>query len=418
MRASVIVFALLAGFVTSLPAASAAPDDPAAATKPYASADGRVAIELPAAWTLTPDKVEQAVMAWKGELPEEGGPVAVTVYHLPGMLSARAQPFVERNVHPGRYDVKGPAHPETEFLPHLWMDEPVERGPTVRHVWMYRVIRRNGFTAHFMCKADSWPRVREQCLRAALSISTTMDEWPAPPAGYKRRVRDGIVYYVHPAAGDSDAAVHAVVRGEQQAFAKLHGAIPSAPDSPMVVVVHAKAQDAAVLCKEAATAPGGEWFDGATFRLFAVAPPKGDEVARARLARDARRLVFKHAIGGVRPFWLWCGESGLAWSEAMTGKPLPCVPQGFTPPPVHRFDSIGSLESASDDEADEMLVYVAFFLHGPRSYRDAFTAFLKDVAATGDVDTAQEKRLLSLDQEKLWEDANAFIKELKPAKPK
>jgi hypothetical protein len=399
-------------------AASAAPEDPAEATKPYASADGRVTIALPAAWSLTAEKPEQAVMCWKGELPDQAGPVAVTVYHLPGMISARAQPFVERDVHPGRYRVKGPAHPESDVLPHLWMDEPVAGGPVWRHVWAYRVIRRNGFTAHFECKADAWPRVREQCLRAAMSLTTTMDEWPTPPAGYKRRVRDGVVYYVHPAAGDSDATVHGCVRSEQQAFAKLHCMPPLPPDCPMVVVVHAKAQDAAALSKDAASASGGALFDFETFRLFAVAPAKSDDAARARLAQQARLLAFAHSTGGSRPFWLFCGESGLAWSEELTGKALPVVPPGFAPKPVRRFDAVVGLATASAEDADAMLVYTAFFLHGPRTYRDAFAAFLKDAAATGDVETAQEKRLLSLDQEKLWADANEFLKELKPAKPK
>lgn len=417
MRFVLLVATIAAAVLAFRPEASAAPDDPAAATKPYSSPDGGITISLPAAWTLAAAKREQAAMAWEGELPDHGGPIAITLYHLPGMMNARVQPFVERDVQPGRYGLKDPAHPETELLPHLWMDEPVKGAPTVRHVWMYRVIRRNGFTASFECNADAWPRVREQCLRAGLSLTTTLDEWPVPPAGYKRRVRDGIVYYVHAAAGDADAAVHAVVRDEQQAFAKLHGPPPPAPDAPMVVV-HAKAQDAEKLSSAAASAPSGELFDGATWRLFAVAPAKDDVGARARLAREARQLVFEHAMGGANPYWLFLGESVVAWNEVLTDKPLPCVPAGFAPKPVHRFDALAALVSASNDDADAALVYLALFLRGPKVYRDAFAAFLKDVAATGDADTAQKARLLSLDQEKLWSDANDFIKELKQAKSK
>ena len=413
LAASVVV----ALVVAPLSAALAAPEEPAA-TKPCSSVNGHFTIELPAAWTPTPAKADKAVMSWEGQLPGGAGPIEVTVYHLPGMISARTQPFFERDVHPPRFDVKGPAKPESDVLPHLWMDEPASAGPATRHVWMYRVIRRNGFTVYFQCRADAWPLVREQSLRAAASLTTRVDEWPAPPAGYKRRVRDGIVYYVHSAAGDSDAAVHAVVRGEQQGFAKLHGMAPSVPDAPLVVVVHAKKEDAAVLCADAATAPRGQWFDGSTMRLFAVAPMKDDEVGSAVLAREARQLAFVHAFGRSEPFWLFVGESSLAWSEEVTGKSLPVVPAGFAPTPARRFNELVSLASASDDDADAMLVYTAFFLHGPRKYRDAFSAFLKDVAATGDAETAQEARLLSLDQEQLWKDANEFIEELKPAKRK
>ena len=416
MRAAAVAATCLAALLAFVPAASAAPEDAPAATKPYSSADGRVTISLPAAWTLAATKDEQAAMCWEGALPDGAGPVRVTVYHLPGMMSARMQPFLERDIHPPRYGVKGPAHPETDVLPHLWMDEPVKNVGTIRHVWMYRVIRRNGFTTAVECLADAWPRVREQCLRAAQSLTTTIEEWPAPPAGYKRRVRDGIVYYVHAAAGDSDAAVHAIVRGEQLAFAKLHGPPPPSPESPMVVVVHAKAQDAAALSSEAASARFGAFHDGATYRLFAVAPAKGDAQARARLAGEARLLVFEFGARG--PFWLYCGESALAWNEELTGKPLPCVAPGFQPPKLRRFDAVCYLASASGGEWDGMFVYTAFFLHGPKTYRDAFSAFLKDAAATGDFETAQKERLLSLDQEKLWEAANEFVKELKPAKPR
>jgi hypothetical protein len=398
------------------PCAPAAAED--AETKPYSSADGRVTITLPAAWTLEAVKVDRAAMAWQGFLPDEAGPVEVIVYHLPGMMNPRAQPFLEREIHPQDFGVKEPAHTETDVLPHIWIDEPVQGGPAMHHVWMYRVVKRNGFTTVVHCRTDAWPAVREQCLRAGSSLTTTMDEWPSPPTGYKRRVRDGIVYYVHAAAGDSDAAVHAFVRAEQLAFAKLHGAPPPSPESPMVVVVHQKAADAAKLSSEAASAPSGECFDGATFRLFAVAPAKADTQARAYLAREARQLVYSHAMGGTRPAWLYFGEGALVWNEEVAGKPPPTIASPLKVLTVRRFDVIAESETAAGDNYETMFVYAALFRYGPRVYRDAFAAFLKDAAATGDVMTAQKTRLLSLDQEKLWEAANAFLKELKVAKPR
>ena len=85
---------------------------------------------------------------------------------------------------------------------------------------------------------------------------------------------------------------------------------------------------------------------------------------------------------------------------------------------MKRFDSVATLETASGDGWTTMFEYLAFFQHGPKPYRDAFAAFLKDAAATGDVETAQATRLLSLDQEKLWEAINEYVKELKTVKPK
>jgi hypothetical protein len=85
---------------------------------------------------------------------------------------------------------------------------------------------------------------------------------------------------------------------------------------------------------------------------------------------------------------------------------------------VSRFDAVADMQSAVGENYEAMFVYAALFRYGPRIYRDAFAAYLKDAAATGDVMTAQETRLFSLDQEKLWEAANAFMRELKVAKPK
>jgi hypothetical protein len=392
-------------------AGDAAPPTPALPTKTFASADGRISIELPEAWALKPEKRDQAAVAWTGTLSDGGGEISVSVYSVPGLVNAREQSFAERDVHPGRYGVKGPAHVETDVLPHLWLDFQDAGAPMTRAVWMYRVVRRNGFTVHVLCAADAWPKIRLDCLRAAQSLTTTMEEWPTPPAGYARRVRDGIVYYVQPGAGDSDAAVHAIVRGEQQAFLKLHGAVSIPPESPLVVVVHAKSAGAA--------AGEEQHFEPETYRLVAVEPAKGDDKSRSVLVREARRAFIAQTFAGTAPFWLYCGESFLAWMEARSGRPAPSVLEGFPSLYMKKFDDLAAYASAEGDTQEQMFVYTAFFVCGPRLYRDAFAAFLKDVAATGDCDSAQKKHLLSLDQDKLRDAAQKFAeKDLKPVKPK
>jgi hypothetical protein len=328
------------------------------------------------------------------------------------MVNAREQPFTERDVHPGRFHVTGPAHTETDVLPHLWLDVPEPGAPTLREVWMYRVLRRNGFTVNVECAADAWPKVRTACLRAAQSLATTMDEWPAPPAGYARRVHDGIVYYVQPEAGESDAAVHAVVNAERQAFVKMHGAVSWGPESPLVVVVHARTDDSAKSSRDEQN------YDAPGYRLIAVAPAKGDDASRARLVREARYALLAQTFASETPTFLFYGEPMTSWMEAMTGKPAPCVLEGFAPPHLPKFDDL-AYTAGGNDARDAGFVYTAFFLCGPRLYRDAFAAFLKDVAAGGDSATAPKARLLCLDQEKLRDAAQKFAdKELKPVKAK
>jgi hypothetical protein len=412
MRTGVfLAVAFLVACAASLVAFAGDAAPPPLPTKPYASADGRITIELPEAWGLKPDKRDKSAMAWSGALPDGGGGIEVCVYYVPGFVNAREQAFAERDVHPGRFGVKGPAHVETDVLPHLWLDFQDAGAPMQRAVWMYRVIRRNGFTVHVLCSADAWSKVRPDCLRAAQSLTTTMDEWPTPPAGYARRVRDGIVYYVQPGAGDSDAAVHAIVRGEQQAFLKMHGAASIPPESPLVVVVHAKTAGVA--------AAEEQHFEPESYRLVAVEPAKGDDKSRAVLVRETRRALIAQTFGGTAPFWLYCGESFLAWTEARTGKPAPSVPEGFPSLSMKKFDDLAAYASAEGDTQEQFFLYTAFFVCGPRLYRDAFAAFLKDAAATGDCESAQKKHLLSLDQEKLRDAAQKFAeKDLKPVKPK
>jgi hypothetical protein len=62
--------------------------------------------------------------------------------------------------------------------------------------------------------------------------------------------------------------------------------------------------------------------------------------------------------------------------------------------------------------------YVAFFRAGPKPYQEAFREFLAAARETGDVVTALEKHLLSLDQEEMLEAVHEFAKKLRAAGPR
>jgi hypothetical protein len=418
--AAILVLALAVQIVG---VARAEPDEPPPATKEYASADKRFTMSLPAAWTVDRDPIGQSVMAWSVKLPDGAGQVALEVYSVPGILNARAQPYIERDVHPGRFGIPGPAHVESEPTPHLWLDEPVKSGGVDRHVWIYRVIRRNGLTLHVICDGKVWDSIRPDCMRAAQSLATTLPEWPPVPETYRRLTRDGYAEYLHPSVKDADAdALHKLLRAEEAEFAKRYGPLWKPPESPFVVVIHKAREDAAPMDQYASTAKYGSFASGAKHQLFVVPPAKGDVAANAELVGEAWQAFLVQSFGGAIPYWLYLGESSAARVETTTGRSLPSVPDGLyisMTKTLRPFDEIARLENVDGSAADEMFMYVAFFRCGPKSYRDAFAAFLKDLAATGDCETAQRTHLLSLDQTKLRAAAQSFVaKELKPVKPR
>jgi hypothetical protein len=308
-----------------------------------------------------------------------------------------------------------------EPLPHLLLDVPERDGSVTREVWMYRVIRRNGIAVHVECDAALWPKIRDDCLKATQSLTSTVEEWPPAPVNCRMLLRDGYEYWVHPSVKDGDLdALHKILRDEEAAFAKVHGAVPKPPESPFVVVVHARREDEAAVDANAADAHDGIFASQATGRLFVVPPGKGDAVAASELAREAWRALLRQTFGGDTPSWLDVGEGIAAGAEELTGRPLPSVPQGLVPlipKTLQRFDEIVALERADADDRYSMFAYVAFFRCGGKSWRDAFAAFLKDSAATGDCTGAQKRHLLSLDQGKLRTAAQAFVaKGLTPVK--
>ncbi len=417
--AAILVMALAAQIVGDTRAAA---EDPPPAAKEYASADGRFTISMPTSWAVSRDRHDVTVMSWFAKLPDDGGDVSLEVYNVAGILNVRAQPYLERGVHPERYGVPGPARVEMEPVPHVWMDVP-DKGDVARHAWFYRVVRRNGLTLHTVCDAKRWDALRTDFLCAAQSLGTTLPEWPPVPGTYRRLSRDGYIEYLHPSVKDADAdAVHRLLRTQEAEFTKRYGPLWKPPDSPFVVVIHARRPDAEAMDQYAAGADHGNWASFVKRQLFVVPPPKGDNSAMAEFVREAWSAFFAQSFAGSIPLWVSDGESWAAYSEAATGKSLPSVMQGLFDSMndgLRRLDELVALAPSGGATRDQLLAYLAFFRFGPKTYRDAFAAFLKDVAATGDCETAQKTRLLSLDQAKLRAAAESFVaREMKPVKSK
>lgn len=411
-RGAAISLLSMVALLLLLVTATAGDDGAPSATKAYSSADGRFTLTLPSDWVLDREPVEQSVMAWRVRLPGDGGAFLLRLYHVPGFVNPRAQAYVEREPQLKDWEAKGPAHVELDPLPQMWFEVP-DKNEMTHCSWMYRVIRRNGITLVAFCDAPLWPKVREACQRAAMSITAKLDEWPPPPDGYRTLQREGISYRLHASVKDADVdVVHKLLRDTETAFAKVHGPVPKTADAPFVVYVHARPADAAGVDRSASEARHGQYASLVKLQLYAVPPAKGDADAAADLVREAWQAFLSQTFGNEIPFWLYVGEGYAAGAESATGRPLPAVPESLSselPKSLRRLDELVALSSLSADDRMQMFVYVAFLRCGAKPWRDAFAAFLKDSAANGDCTTAQKERLLSLDQEKLRTAAQSWL---------
>jgi hypothetical protein len=406
--------ALLVFFLCTL--VRGAPDD-AAATTEWASADGRVSLRLPAAWDVTVASDDQTVLTLRVALPGGAERGYVEVFHLPGMRSERAQPHAEKKQHSDFYQATS-AETRLEPMPHLLLDCGV-KGKPWRHAYLYRIIERNGFTVHGLFSTADWGQVGPALFAATKSLSSKYGEWPARPEGYRALVRDGYEYLLHKAVKDKDVdALHKLVLEREAAYAKLHGPVPKPDSNRPVIVVHAKKEDAAPLLADAAAADFGCKFQKLEARLFTVPLPKPTPDSSAELARELNDL-FQYQSFGWLPSWVYVMDRDAAQFEAYTGKPVPWIYEGWlatASKKVRPFDQLVSKQSFTPEEGHELFIYCALFRAGGKPWRDAYAAFWKELAATGDCEAAQ-KILLALDQKQLQSAAETFAaKEFKPVK--
>jgi len=412
MRRGVVCAA--ACWTTIAAAALAGPDS--AATKRYASADRRVAVELPADWKAEYAAQENVLFTLRVLVPPDDAPLVVSVAHVPGFRNDRAWAYQERahmaeQIKDAKSGVVG-----LDPLPHLVMDVP-GAGPLTRHAWIFRVADRNGFRVLVYCAPQTWPAVKDACLRAAQSLTSKLEEWPARPDGFVASVKDGYEYLVDPTAKDADvAALHAAVLAEEKRYAVLHGPVPKPAANRPIVVVCPDRSLLPMLSGGAARPGDSSFADMVQGRLLATPLRAGDSLQRGKLALDLANLFHWQSVGCDGAVWLRDGESLVAEAEARLGKALPFSPDDFLVQPARNVVPFEQLvKKPPPDRAQQAVAYVALFRAGPQIYRDAFAAFLADLAADGDWEAAQTKRLLSLDQVKLRDAATSFVKEMRAA---
>jgi len=407
--------ALVGACVASLVVSALAGDVTPPAARRFESTDHRVAVDVPAAWTVEQRPSDHAAISLHVAASDAAPEFDLDVFHTAGFLDARCQAFCERELEPERFEGAKKGEVTVDPVPRLVMSVK-ENGRDETRAWFYRVLDRNGFTMTVRCEPSAWPTIAAACGDAALSLTSAIPEWPERPAGYVASERDGYEYVVQPGVADADvAALHAAILDLEKKYAKTRAPVPKPRDRRPVVVVSADAKSSRVAAG-AAKVEDEFVANVAHGRLFAVPLRRDDARQRALLARATTELFHAQTFGADASPWLVMGESRLAPIEA-TGHFLPWLPDDCAlPKTVDSFERL--VHDPSRGAFEQATVYVAFFRAGARPWRDAFAAFLKDLAATGDWDAAERKHLLSLDQEKLLAAAQAYLKQLRSANAK
>ena len=412
MQCRVVVLAAVVALLAAIGAAMGMPGDaPPAKPVRRESADHRVGFDLPADWNVDADQRKDTLFALTAHPPQAKSGAWICLYHVPGIRNERQQAYIECTVHPARYGVKTRAEVRLDPMPHLVLDAP-DGARTLRHVWIYRVLDRNGFTLSLECDPAEWDSIKDACFAAARSLTSTLPQYPARPEGMKQVLRDGYEYFVHPSVKAAEVeAVHRTLLDAEHRYSRVHGPVPKPASNPIVVVVVPSMQVAATISGDSAVHDGACSINPLEGRMFIVPPARDDDAARANIAQRASCIFHAQCYGSGPLEWLYQGESRIAWSETYLGKPLPSTTADLIaacPVTVVRFDEL-VLGSPGDSSA-QAFVYASLFHAGPAQYRDAFTAFLQETAATGDYETAQAKHLLSLDPAKLQAAAQKFVK--------
>jgi len=389
---------------------------PSAAPQRFESSDHKVALELPASWRVESMPSDHAALSLRITTPAASPVVNLDVFHMTGFLDARCQAYFERDAEVERYEGAARGDVFLEPLPHLVMSV-TEGNAAVTRAWLFRVIDRNGFTLTVRCDPATWPAVKDACCAVAASLTSSIPEWPERPAGYVVSERDGYEYLVQPGVPDADvAALHAAVVELEKRYAKSHGPVPKPKDDRPVVVVSADREATRVAANVKSV--DEDYFASVFFgRLYAVPIRADDAPGRAKLALAATEIFHAQCYGHLASTWLCTGEKRLAAADAWLGKPGGAASShAALPKTVAPFDDV--VHRPGKDAAEQATAYVALFRGGAKPWRDAFAAFLKDLAATGDWDAAERTHLLSLDQTKLRAAAQAFATAARPANGK
>jgi hypothetical protein len=392
--------------------------------------DEYVTFNLPATWTVTRSGgAGLGKGAWAVTLPDGAGSVVMTLVTENGTRDERlgtAQILWETDA-----QAKANTNPKLKIetklglqpIPYAFVSVSYGERQGKEFCSTVRVVKRRGFRLAMQGDKESVDAALPAFLAGAAKLDTSRTEFPDVPETYKRVLRDGYEYCLSPNVKEADVAkLHARLLAQEAAYVRRCGPVPKPANSPILVVLHSDAADAAAGAKA-----GMQWMDGAKDGLLgapvegalcALAPSKDDPATAGLVAQCFAFVLHSQTFGTGTGAWHLGGDATLARVEAVTGKPLPDIAASMTgdvPATLLPLKDLVAKETLTQPETFQVMVYMALF-RSAKPWADAFAAYAKAVREGAEPKAACEKTLLALDQDKLRAAAEAYAKTFRPLK--
>ena len=353
---------------------------------------------LPADWVLLDDADERTELSWEVLLPGSKKRATLRLFRSEIGGDPRSAPYYY-----AQWNREETPDVTTEVfakpLPRLvvrfksgWVNGDV-----------FLSVRNNLYFLQLGCSADDIKSFEADLFAAAQSFEAEVEAWPRVPKGYKVTKDGAWVIARAPSVSKPLTALAKALDDAEKRFKRMHGALPKG-DAPLVVLVHATKDEAAKVEPRAAERDHGFYADGWRRRLFAIPLDRDDAEQRGWLAGEAHQLLLTAKYGEMRPGWIWVGEGTVARAEALLGKALPSLDEGFvnwrSELKLHKLVELEELDRTDSVACGkESLFHVAALLGG--KYAKQYRAFFDDLEETGDALGAFERHLARLDPEQV-----------------
>jgi len=363
---------------------------------------------VPADWVLQEIEAGKAELAWRALLPGATEPAELLLVRGDEFAHPRSAPYYHREGQTWEGETEIRPNP----VPRLVVTRP---GGDWMNLYAFFAIRNNQYYFHLSCADEDFAQAEQDVIAAVQGFAADVETWPAIPKGYETKQEGIWLVAKAPSVTASLAPLTAGLKETEKRFKRQHGTVPKG--DPIVVFVHASASEAKKIEPGAGDAVGGFYVDPQRRRILGVPVAKEDLEQQGRLAEAAYGILFMAKYGDIRPEWVWVGERAVARAEAVTGKPLPSLDEGFvawiSKLQLHTFDELEELRR-SDVETYyiESFFYVAALQAG--KHKKTYQGLLKEFEVTGD-GVAFTRSLLAIGQEELRTATNEFVtKTIKP----
>jgi len=409
-------WAALAAASLLMPLLARAEEPAAAAAERVATADGGIALRVPAAWNARRRENDKVAMELRIESAGGNGRGMVQVFDTP---EAGADPWQQaayetafRAKESDTRDVEMRAAPVAHVVTRYTDPQPTAL------VRAYRCIKSRRVQLHLHCRPDELAELLPEFLEVARTVETERFRGTPLPENFRIVDRGGWRFRLHPKVNEAAAKdVMALLAKVRNWFEKAHGAIPKESGEPPTAILYDALTSAVPFCARAGEATQGTFLEEAAGRLHAVPPPGRSTNETTVLAASAWRLLFDRRYPGEPVAFVRYGEGWLAGLRARWDVKLPEVTEGTYNGFIKRVRPLDKL--AADDGSKEFGDYIwecagyaAYFTAGPASKRAAYRRFLADFAKSGNGRAAAEMHLLAGDLPKLREEVDTFLRKL------